>query len=221
MFRGTRVDARRVAAVVAVLAITLALLGRSAFGAFEGAANVTHTTESGTLGLTVTDGDAAQPAAVVVGGASYPNPSTGFGFGPGSSNQRLINVQITGSLDFASLALQTGALFGQPSELVDDAVNGLQVKIERCSVPWSGSGVAPNKTYTCSGTTSLVQDTQSYYGIKNLTADVGDSLLQVGNTNYYRFLYSLPTTATLTMQGLASVAVITVFNGTQRAATNK
>lgn len=220
MLRGLRVDTRRVAAVVAVAAIALALLGRSAFGTFRGAVEVTHLTTSGTLGLTATNGDPEQPAAIL-GTTPLPDPDNGFGFLPGSSSERLIDLAITGTIGFTELTVTAGP-FTNPSDLTNDPDHGLQVKIERCSIPWQhAGGVAPHKTYACAGTTELVVDTSSYFGTKSLSAEPSDSLLEVGAVNHYRFTYTLPTTAPVSMADDAAVPVLTIFNGTQRAAEAK
>lgn len=206
------VDARRIAALVAVLAITLGLLTTSAFGAFRGATTVVHSANSGVMALTLADGDAAQALN-----------GQGINVYPGSTNQRLVNLTIGGSVNFKTLTLVTtlcpSACVG--SELNTDTVNGVQMKIERCTQAWTfSSGSAPDKTYTCGGTTELVQSDYPILNTKSLTVDPNDSLLTVGSVNYYRFTFSLPTTALNSMQGDLSGITFT-FNGTQRDAINK
>ena len=212
MLSGARVDTRRVAAVVAVLAISLALLGRSAFGAFEGASNVTHDTNAGTLTLTMTDGDAAQ--AIL--------PVTVFAVYPGSSKQFLVDLEISDNLDFKTLNVSLAVCPSTctPTVLDTDTVNGVQVAIDRCSQAWThAGGTAPDRTYTCGGSTSVVQTTFPIVNTKSLTADPGDSLLEVGDVNHYRFTFSAPTTLPNSAQG-AAVGIHAYFNGTQRDATN-
>ena len=54
----------------------------------------------------------------------------------------------------AAIALTTSA---STSSLLDtDAVNGLQLTVTSCSVPWTEAGTSPAFTYTCSGTQGTV-----------------------------------------------------------------
>jgi hypothetical protein len=114
----------------------------------------------------------------------------------------------------------------QTSLLDSDATNGLQLDIERCSVPWSyNTGSAPDRTYTCSGSQVTVKSaalsTFTASGNANSATDISNnSLLTAGAVNYYMFEYTLPNGTANTTQGLTSIINIK-FQGTARGGLYK
>jgi hypothetical protein len=121
-----------------------------------------------------------------------------------------------GTIDLASVTLTTTATTS--SGLDTDATNGLQLAIDRCSVPWTESGSAPAYTYTCAGSVSTVLASRPVIGSNMALANLG-SLTQ-GATDKLRFTLTLPSTAPNSLQSQTSV-VQYAFTATQRAATNK
>lgn len=133
---------------------------------------------------------------------------------PGETMQRSFDLTNSGTINLASITLTTTA---SPSSLLDtDVTNGLQIVIDRCSVPWTESG--PPYTYICGGSTSSVLASPAIIGsaisLSNLTTTT------VGNTDHLRVTITLPGTAGNTFQNITS-SITFSFTGTQRAATNK
>jgi spore coat-associated protein N len=138
------------------------------------------------------------------------------GIVPGDTLQRAVDLTNAGSEDLASITLTTSA---SPSSVLDtDATNGLQLAIDRCSVPWTESGTSPAFTYTCSGTTSTVLATRPVIGSNLALSNL--SALTAGATDHLRVKLSFPSSAGNTFQGVSS-AITYTFTATQRAGTAK
>ncbi len=105
-----------------------------------------------------------------------------------------------------------------PSTKLDtDTVNGLQLAIDACSVPWTEAGTTA-LTYTCAGTVTSVLAPRpvaganmALAGLNSLTSAAADNL---------RVTVNLPAAADNTFQGLSDTIGFS-FTGTQRTATNK
>ena len=153
---------------------------------------------------------------------------------PGDSATGIVTVNNSGSEDLTSYQLTTAA---NPSSKLDtDTVNGLQVWIERCSVPWTvpaGGAVAA----TCSGVRSDVAGSAAAYSpiivsAHSLAAGAfcSNSALAAGQrakrglactvtgSDYLRAHVRLAPTAPTTYQGLTDTITFT-FAGTQPAGT--
>lgn len=138
------------------------------------------------------------------------------GIVPGDTMQRAVDLTNAGSEDLASIVLTTTA---SPSSALDtDTTDGLQLAIDRCSVPWTESGTSPAFTYTCSGTTQTVLATRPVIGTNMALANL--SALTAGATDHLRVTLSFPSSAGNSFQGVTS-AITYTFTATQRAATNK
>jgi predicted ribosomally synthesized peptide with SipW-like signal peptide len=134
----------------------------------------------------------------------------------GDTIQRSVDLINQGSLNLSSITLSTSAT---TSSLLDtDTTNGLQMVIDKCSVPWTEGGTAPAYTYTCSGSTSTVLASTPVIGSNVTLSNL--SALTAGSTDHLRVTLTLPSSAGNTMQNLTSVIQYT-FTGTQRAATNQ
>jgi hypothetical protein len=97
------------------------------------------------------------------------------------------------------------------SSLLDtDAVNGLQMVIDKCSVAWTES--AAPYTYTCSGTTSSVVASRAVVGS---AVALGNLTLTSNTDNYLRVTLTLPSAAGNTLQNQSSV-INYAFTATQR-----
>lgn len=136
------------------------------------------------------------------------------GLVPGDTLQRAVDLSNTGTEALSDLTLTTTAT---TSSLLDsDAVNGLALVVDRCSVAWTESAGTPY-TYTCSGTATSVVASRPVLGAA-LNVD-GPSLV-AGATDHLRVSLSLPTTADNTFQNQSSTLAFT-FDGLQRTATQK
>jgi len=200
---------KKLLATVALLGAAAAVAGLGTFATFTSSTSATQgnlTTGTVAIGL-----GAVGPANRLTIGAT--------GILPGDTITRavdLINTAAAGNDALASISLTTTAA---PSSLLDtDAVNGLHVKIDKCSTAWTEGGVAPAYTYTCGGTTTSVLATAPIIGA-NL-ALTGLASLASATTDHLLVTETLPVAAPNSMQTLTS-AITYTFTGTQRAGTNK
>jgi spore coat-associated protein N len=134
---------------------------------------------------------------------------------PGDTAQRALDLTNSGSIGLAGVTLSTAA---SPSSVLDtDAVNGLQVVIDRCSAAWTESASTPY-TYSCGGTVSTVLASRPVIGSGLALANLGST--SPGGVDHLRVTLSLPTTADNSFQGASSTIAYT-FTGTQRPGTAK
>jgi spore coat-associated protein N len=140
------------------------------------------------------------------------------GLAAGDTIQRSFNVINAGTLNLADIALTTTATTS--SALDTDATDGLQLKLDECSQPWTEAGIAPAYTYTCGGTANNDR-IASRPVIGSDLALTGSAALTAGATAHYRLTMTLPSTATQpTFSGKTSV-IQYAFTATQRTATNR
>ena len=209
---GKRAKARtstraKVLATVAVIGGTAGIAGLGTFGTFTSTTSAQSQTDaSGTVILdhgTVTN-------RLSVGATNL---------APGDTLQRGFELRNNGSLDMASITMAISAT--SSSALDTDGTNGLEVKIDKCSLPWVEVGVSAPFSYTCAGTTSSVLAYTSVAAIKASPATlISPSALTAGASDYLVATVRLPSAAGNTLQGLSSTLSIS-FTGTQRAATSK
>lgn len=139
------------------------------------------------------------------------------GLVPGDSLQRRVKLTNAGSENLASITLATVDTTTDPDTvLTTDATNGLQMKIERCSVAWVETG--PPYAYTCAGTTSTVLARRAIIG-SGLSLS-GMNALTTAGVDDMVVTVDLPSSADNTFQGKSATIQYT-FTGTQRAATGK
>lgn len=139
------------------------------------------------------------------------------GVAPGDSIQRAVDIVNNGSLDFASASLTTLAAL-PATALTTDTTNGLQMAVDKCSVPWTETPVGAGYTYACSGTISAVLASAPV--IQSAVPLTGLAALTSGGTDHLRVTLSLPTGAGNTFQNLSST-ISYQFDATQRAGTAK
>jgi predicted ribosomally synthesized peptide with SipW-like signal peptide len=192
--------ARKVVGSLGVIGAAAAVAGMGTFGSFTDSTTPVNTTiQSGTLNIDLTQ----QGFAV---------PVTTSGFVPGDSLTRAVNLVNSGNVALGGVTLNTTV--AAPSVLTTDAVNGLQMAVKSCSVPWTQAGTATAATYTCSGTERLLGSgpAVSMIGLNTPAS------LAAGATDYLTFSISLPASADNTFQG-KSAALSLTFTGTQRTGT--
>jgi len=191
-----------------VVGAAAAMAGLGTFATFTSSTSATHTISSGTVSIAL--GATGSANRLTVGASNVV---------PGDTIQRaadLINNGGASADNLSGIVLTTTA---SPSSLLDtEATNGLQMTIEKCSVPWTEAGTAPAYTYTCSGTTSTVLASRAVIGAALPLS--GLSSLTTGSTDHLRVTLTLPTAAPNTMQGLTSTISYN-FVGTQRVAGSK
>jgi spore coat-associated protein N len=189
-----------------VLGVAASIAGLATYATFTSSTSASQSVSSGTvtigLGATGSSTNRLNIAATNIAA--------------GDTIQRSVDLINSGSINLSAITLTSTAT---TSSLLDtDATNGLQLVIDKCSVPWTEGGTAPAYTYTCSGTTSSVLASHAVIG-SNLTLSNLASLT-AGTTDHLRFTLTLPSAAPNTFQNQSSVIQYT-FTGTQRAATNQ
>ena len=127
---------------------------------------------------------------------------------PGDRMERVVDLTNDGTFALSGVTLTTTAPVS--SALDTDSSHGLQLTVDRCSVPWTEAGTAPGYVYACSGTTSTVLTTQPV--ITTGTALTGLSSATAGNTDHLRVVLTFPAAAGDSMQGLSSRLAFT-FTG--------
>ena len=119
---------------------------------------------------------------------------------PGDRIERVVDLTNGGSLNLSGVSLTTTA---QPSSALDtDTTHGLEVSIDRCSLPWTETGPAPGYAYGCGGTTTAVLAQRPV--IMSAAALSGLTSTTAGATDHLRVVLTLPATAGNSLQGLSS-----------------
>jgi hypothetical protein len=188
----------KILASVALVGTAAAVAGLGTYGAFTSTTTANAAVSTGTVQIAL--GSAANSPLNL--------PVTGLL--PGDTVERLVDVTNTGTTDLGSVYLTTKEVGNADSALTSGKVPGLQMTIEKCSVPWTGDA-AP---YTCprSGTRSVVRETSPIIG----TANLGDlAVLKVRGTDHLKITANLHKETPNSSQGLESTVSFT-FDATQR-----
>jgi spore coat-associated protein N len=200
--RGTHT--RKLAMSVALIVTAAAIVGLGAFATFTGTATTSAAFSSGTVSL----------APIGTSGANNRLSVGASGLAAGDTVQRAVDVKNTGTITILAPTLTTSATV---SSLLDtDAVNGLQMTINKCSVAWTETG-GPPYTYTCSGTQTAVLASAPVIGSNLALSNI------TGTSNTDNFLVvtlTLPSAAGNTEQNQSSTILFT-FTATQRAAQSQ
>lgn len=200
---------KRLLGTFAVIGATAAIAGLGTFATFTSTTSASHTISSGTVSIAL-GATGASTNRLTVGASNVV---------PGDTIQRSVDLINNGGASSDTLSAITLTTTASPSSLLDtEATNGLQMVIEKCSVPWTEAGTAPAYTYTCSGTTSTVLASRAVIGANLPLSNL--SSLSAGSTDHLRVTLTLPSAAPNTMQGLTST-ISYAFTGTQRASTSK
>ncbi|WP_157944049.1 M73 family metallopeptidase [Blastococcus atacamensis] len=189
----TSSTARKVVASLGILGATAAIAGLGTFGDFTSSTTPTDlTVGTGTVAISA----AAQGTATLAA----------TDFVPGDSMTRVVSLKNDGA---ALGALNLNTMSSTSTKLTSDALNGLQLRLESCSAPWTDA-VVP----VCNGTKTTVSSGQAVR-----TIDLASSpAMGAGKTDYLAVTLSLPTTAGNDFQNL-STKLSLVFTGTQRSGT--
>ena len=189
-----------------VLGVAASIAGLATYATFTSSTSASQSVSSGT----VTIGLGATGASTNRLNVAATNIAAG------DTIQRSVDLINSGSINLSAITLTSTAT---TSSLLDtDAVNGLQLVIDKCSAPWTEGGTAPAYTYTCSGATSSVVASRAVIGSNLALSNLAS--LTASTTDHLRFTLTLPSAAPNTFQNQSSVIQYT-FTGTQRAATNQ
>ena len=191
----------KILASVALVGTAAAVAGMGTYGAFTSSTSASQAVTAGTVTIALGTG-ASNTLNVPVAGLL-----------PGDKVEKLVTLSNTGNSDLNNVTLTTSA-GATGSLLTTDTVNGLQLTIENCSVPWTGAA-AP---YTCGGTKTTVLASVPVITantvLNNLTS------LTSAKTDNLKVTTAFPTTADNTFQGATSTIAFS-FTGTQRTQTTK
>ena len=190
---------KKVVGSLAIAGTAAAVAGLGTFGTFtDSTAPLNTTVASGTVDINL-----AQPSG------AFAVPVTTTGFVPGDSITRAVDLSNDGNSALATVTLASTATAG--SILTTDTVNGLQLSVKSCSVPYTQGGSATAATYTCSGTERTLINGPA---VGTNVLDNPNSL-NAGGVDHLVFSVSLPASADNTFQG-QSATLNLVFTGTQR-----
>lgn len=193
---------------VAALGVTASIAGLGTFATFTSSTSASEAISSGTVSIGLGTAGTADNRLTI--GAT--------GLVPGDSLQRRVKLSnASGNENLGSIILSTVDTTAVDTVLTTDATNGLQMKIEKCSVAWVESASAPY-TYTCAGTTTSVLAERAVIGSGLSLASL--SALTAGSTDDLVVTVSLPTSADNTFQSKSATIEYT-FLGTQRNGASK
>ena len=191
-----RVTAARIVATLGVLGATAAIAGLGTFGTFSDTTSPVDTAvDSGVVSVDVAD--AGSGMVPFTGGLMLPGDSRRFPVDLVNSGNTALGTVSLGSTATASSVLDT------------DPVNGLQLKVESCSLPWTVS----NSVWTCAGTKKNL-----YAGrmvVSNFALS-GAASLVAGGVDHLLLTASLPSSASTDAYQGASSSLRFVFTGVQR-----
>ncbi|WP_028636894.1 TasA family protein [Nocardioides sp. URHA0032] len=198
---GTRKTAVKIFASVVLVGGAASVAGLGTFGSFTSTTSASAATGTGKVVL-------ATGASVRGLDVSATN------LVPGDTVERTVTLTRSSDTEsFGSVKLTTAATTN--NVLTTDATNGLQMKVDQCSVAWVQP--AGGNVLTCSGTTTPVIAQRAVIGS---TLDLGaatTTLNTAAAASNLRVTLSLPTSADNTFQGLSNTVSFT-FDATQRAA---
>jgi hypothetical protein len=136
---------------------------------------------------------------------------------PGDSAQQLMTLENIGDIellgaDGSEAGLQLLVEGDGSSPLVTDTSGGLQLTVERCSVPWTQGLDDPQgrPTFSCSGTTDAVAGPRPVVGTVDLMTPPF-AAYQPGGIDYLRLVIGLPDTAPPSMAGLTTEVGVNVI----------
>jgi hypothetical protein len=191
-----RRSATTIVGAIAAVGAAVAVAGLGTMGGFtDSTTPVNSKVDTGVLSI-----DVSQSNAAVV-------PFSGGSMVAGDSRTMLLDLANDGTTPLSAVTLTSWAT--QSSVLDTDAVNGLQLKVDACSVGWTTTASAP----TCSGTVRsyftgpIVGTNRALNGTAALAPGVGEHLLLTA---------SLPATATGGAFGGATSGLNFMFTGVQR-----
>jgi hypothetical protein len=200
--RGRARTARRVAGSVAALGVAAAVAGLGTYSTFTDSTSPVNTgVATGVLSLSLNDS----------GGGAATQPFQGGALLAGDSISQALDLVNDGSTAFGSVSMKMSAT--SSSVLDTDTVNGLQLRVRSCSVPWTG----PGASWQCTGTEQTLY-TGPMVVVRTLT---GAGSLNPGGVDHLLLTASLPPTANAsTFQGKQSTLSL-VFDGVQRAGAGR
>jgi hypothetical protein len=194
--------AAKLVGTVGVLGVAATIAGLASFGNFTtSSAPVDTSVDTGILSINVADA-----------GDSLSMPFGGGLFLAGDSRSYRLDLVNDGNSALSTVTMSSRAT---TSSILDtDQVNGLQLTMKNCSVPWTVSG----STYSCAGT-----QTTSYSGpivtaghVVSGASSSGAASLATGGVDHLLLTAALPSTASGDAFEGATSSLEFTFAGTQR-----
>lgn len=200
MFSSPHRTARKVVASIALTAAATAAVAPSAFGLLVGSRTVARPVDAGKV-----------PARLdASGGRDHRLTLSAAGMAPGDTIQQLLTLRNTGQATWGAATITTSATTS--SALDTNLVDGLQLRIDRCSTPWTGAAASPHPRYACAGNRTpvlasgpIIRENATLGPLTSLAPGAEDNL---------RASLTLPRTAGNSFQGVSSTIDVT-FTGTQ------
>ncbi len=199
----SRSTAVKIFASVVLVGGAASVAGLGTFGSFTSTTSASQAAATGKVVLSSTAGAVGMTTTPVINMV------------PGDAMQRTITLARSTDTDsFGSVKLTTTG--SASNVLTSDATNGLQLKIDQCSVAWVKA--TGSNDLTCAGTTTAVIAQRAVIG-STIDLPVATTALNgAGAVSNLRATISLPTAADNTFQGLSNTLTFT-FDATQRAAS--
>ena len=190
----------KILASAALLGTAAAVAGLGTYGAFTSSTTASAAVNAGTMNIALGGAGGVNNLSVAANSLL-----------PGDKMERLVTLSNTGTADLGSIILSTTTASG--SALTTDAVKGLQLTVQGCSVPWTGA-TAP---YSCPGMVNTVLAPTPIIGVNTLASLAS---LTHGQSDNLKVTAALPKEADNSFQGLTS-SIGFQFDSTQRAAATK
>jgi hypothetical protein len=198
---GTRKTAVKLLASVVLVGAAASVAGLGTFGSFTSTTSASANTGTGKVVLST----AASARGLDVGATNLV---------PGDSVERTVTLTRSSDTEgFGSVKLTTAGTSN--NLLTTDATNGLQMKVDQCSVAWTKP--ANSNALTCSGATTPVLAQRAVIGSALDLSAATTTLNTSAAASNLRVTLSLPTSADNSFQGLSNTISFT-FDATQRAA---
>jgi hypothetical protein len=197
--------AAKIVGTVGVLGVAATIAGLTSFGSFTDSTEPVNTgVDTGVLSINVADA-----------GDSLSMPFGGGLMLAGDSRSYRLDLVNDGS---ASLSTVTMTSRATTSSILDtDPVNGLQLTMKNCTVPWTVSG----SVYSCGGTQSTVYSGPIVTANRTITGPSstgsGAASTNVGGVDHLLLTASIPSSASGDAFEGATSSLDFVFTGQQRA----
>lgn len=220
--RERRRKIQRIVGTAGCLSAAAGVAAHAAASGFTGAQQVSQGVSAGDIYLTAPAGNTTGNRLTLAVSDLIPN----------IFRYRTVNVTngrsaASGGIDLATMTMLANAM---TSSVLNTDTNGLYYQVQACTsggvgIPWTESGSSPDYTYTCSNTMVNVVGGGSTAQVAphsgaNTPVTLTNVDLTAGHTNYLKFSFKIGGSASASLEGQTS-AISFVFDGTQRAGTNR
>jgi hypothetical protein len=197
----TATTARKIVGSLGVIGAAAAVAGLGTFGAFtDSTTPITTQVQAGKVDINLSESTALT--------------ATATGLVPGDTVTRAITVRNDGDTALSSVTLEVTAPVS--SILTTDKVNGLQLALRSCTVPWTPGGSPEAPTLTCgNGSERAITASAAAVGTFPLS---GPNSLNPAGIDHLAYTITLPNSADNTFQAKKATLELK-FSAVQRAAS--